>query len=68
MLHASAGCDDELIETDLLRAIAVARCQGANLFELRAATSLVRLWQAEGRTAEAHQLLEPIHDWFSQER
>ena len=68
LLHASAGRDDGVIEPELLRAIALARRQGANLFELRAATSLAKLWQAQGRTVEARQVLEPIHGWFSQDR
>ena len=68
LLHTGAGHDDGAIEAELLRAIALARRQGANLFELRAATSLAQLWQAQGRTAEAGQVLGPIHGWFSEDR
>ena len=32
--------------------------------ELRAAMSLARLWQQQGRRAEAHALLDPIYGWF----
>ncbi len=34
--------------------------------ELRAATSLARLWVERGRRAEAHELLAPVYDWFTE--
>src|SRR5262249_59983594 len=43
----------------------VARQQDARSFELRAATSLSRLWQAQGKRAEAHQLLAESYGWFT---
>ena len=36
------------------------------ILELRAATSLARLWQHEGKRAEAHALLAPIYGWFTE--
>ncbi|HEX6113924.1 MAG TPA: hypothetical protein VFZ10_16595, partial [Geminicoccaceae bacterium] len=48
------------------QALAVARDQGAHLWELRAATSLARLWRDQGRRAEAHDLLAPIYGWFTE--
>jgi predicted ATPase len=48
------------------QAIAVARDQGARLWELRAATSLARLLREQGRRAEAHDLLAPIYGWFTE--
>jgi predicted ATPase len=48
------------------RALAVARRQGAKSHELRGATSLARLWRARGRLREAHRLLAPLYDWFTE--
>jgi class 3 adenylate cyclase/predicted ATPase len=48
------------------QALAVAREQGAHLWELRAATSLARLWRNQGRRAEAHDLLAPVYGWFTE--
>ena len=47
-------------------ALAVARRQEAKLWELRAATSLGRLWQEQGKTTEARQLVEDIYGWFTE--
>ncbi len=41
-------------------------CKGAKSWELRAATSLARLWRDQGKRAEAHDLLAPIYDWFTE--
>jgi len=48
------------------QALAVARRQQAKAWELRAATSLSRLWQQQGKRAEAYDLLAPIYDWFTE--
>jgi predicted ATPase len=48
------------------QALAVARDQGASLWELRAATSLARLWAEQGQRAEARDLLAPIYGWFTE--
>ena len=48
------------------QAIAFAQEQEARLWELRAATSLARLWQGQGKTKEAHDLLAPVYDWFTE--
>jgi class 3 adenylate cyclase/predicted ATPase len=47
-----------------LKAIEVARNQQAKSLELRAAMSLARLWQQQGKKAEAHQMLVEIYGWF----
>jgi class 3 adenylate cyclase/predicted ATPase len=46
--------------------LTVARDQSARLWELRAATSLARLWRDQGRRAEAHDLLAPVYGWFTE--
>ena len=48
------------------QALDVARRQQAKSWELRAATSLSRLWQQQGKRAEAHALLAPIYGWFTE--
>jgi class 3 adenylate cyclase/predicted ATPase len=47
-------------------ALKVARSQSAKSLELRAAMSLSRLWQRQGKTAEARQLLAEIYGWFTE--
>ena len=48
------------------KGIEVARAQTARSWELRAATSLARLWQQQGKHADAHQLLSAIYSWFTE--
>jgi predicted ATPase len=48
------------------QALAIARRQQAKSFELRAAMSLSRLWQRQGKHTEAHELLAPVYDWFTE--
>jgi len=44
----------------------IARRQQAKSLELRAAMSLCRLWQCQGKCAEAPELLGPIYGWFTE--
>jgi len=53
-------------EAYLLKAIEIAQRQQAKSLELRAATSLARLWQSRGRHAEARQMLVEIYGWFTE--
>ena len=48
------------------QALAVARTQGAHLWELRAAMSMARLWRDRGKRAQAHDLLAAVYDWFTE--
>jgi predicted ATPase len=53
-------------ESYLKHAVEVAGRQSAKTLELRAATSLAKLWQELGRGDEARNLLEPIYHWFEE--
>jgi len=48
------------------KAMDVAQNQKAKLFELRAARSLARLLQTQGKEKEAHDLLKSVYDWFTE--
>ena len=48
------------------KAIEISQCQQAKSLELRAATSLARLWQQQGKREEAHKLLSDIYNWFTE--
>jgi predicted ATPase len=48
------------------QALAIARRQQAKSWELRAAMSLARLWQRQGKRAEARELLAEIYGWFTE--
>jgi predicted ATPase len=48
------------------QAIQLAQHQQAKFLELRATVSLARLWQAQGKGAEARQMLAEIYDWFTE--
>jgi class 3 adenylate cyclase/tetratricopeptide (TPR) repeat protein len=53
-------------ESVLQQALHIAHRQQAKSLELRAATSLARLWGEQGRRAEARDLLAPVYDWFTE--
>jgi predicted ATPase len=48
------------------RALAIARAQQAKSWELRAATSLARLWRDQGKRDAAHAVLAPVYGWFTE--
>jgi predicted ATPase len=56
----------EEAETCFHQALDVARRQEAKSLELRAAMSLARLWQQQGKGAEARALLAPVYSWFTE--
>ena len=53
-------------ETCFQHAIRIAQNQSAKSWELRATTSLARLWQSQGKRQEAHDLLAPVYGWFTE--
>jgi len=65
-LLLAAGEDPAQAEACFQNALDVARRQEARSWELRAATSLTRLWQQEGRIADARALLGGVYGWFSE--
>jgi predicted ATPase len=69
LLLAQAGVEKpsvEAAEACFQQALTIARCQQAKSLELRAAMSLARLWQHQGKRAAAHQLLAEIYGWFTE--
>jgi len=58
--------DLEEAEMHYLEAISVAEEQKAKTLELRAATDLARMWFGQGRSNEAHHLLEEVYNWFTE--
>jgi predicted ATPase len=66
LLLRRPGTPQAEAETWLRRALDVARRQQAKSLELRAAMSLARLWQRQGRRAAARELLAPVYGWFTE--
>jgi predicted ATPase len=58
--------DPAKAEDSFRTALAIAREQGTRGYELRAATSLARLWREQGRRGEARVLLAPVYGWFTE--
>jgi predicted ATPase len=60
--------DPKVVEAEecFRQALDVARRQEAKSLELQAATSLARLWQQQGKRAEAHKLLSDVYNWFTE--
>jgi len=52
--------------TYLLNAIKLAQQQDAKSLELRAAVSLSRIWQSQGKKSDAFNLLSEIYGWFEE--
>jgi TOMM system kinase/cyclase fusion protein len=60
------GGPDAQVEACFHHALNTARRQQAKSLELRTAMSLSRLWQHQGKRAEARQMLAPVYNWFSE--
>jgi DNA-binding winged helix-turn-helix (wHTH) protein/predicted ATPase len=65
-LLLAAGADPPEAEAAFARAIEIANAQQTRALELRAATSLARLWCTQDRTDDARQLLQRIYSWFTE--
>ena len=63
--HHAANTPAEA-EGYFLKAIEIAQKQQAKSLELRASMSLARLWQSQGRKAEAHKMLSEVYNWFTE--
>jgi predicted ATPase len=61
-----AKADSAEVESGYQQAIAIAQQQSAKSWELRATASLARLWQQQGKPADARQMLADIYDWFTE--
>jgi class 3 adenylate cyclase/predicted ATPase len=63
---ASSGHKAGAAEVALQAALAVARQQGARMWELRAGCDLARLWAEQGERQKGHELLAPVYGWFKE--
>ena len=61
-----AQCAKPEAEISYLKALEIARSQDAKLREIRAATSLGRLWRDQGKRHEASELVAPVYNWFTE--
>jgi predicted ATPase len=66
LLLRQAVPDEQEAETCFRQAIDVAGQQQAKSLGLRAAMSLARLWQQQGKQDETRELLAPIYGWFTE--
>jgi predicted ATPase len=66
LLLRQAALDATQAEDCFQQALAIARRHQAKSWELRAALSLSRLWQQQGKRTEAYDLLAPIYRWFTE--
>jgi predicted ATPase len=58
--------DESQVETCFQQSLTVAQSQQVKSLELRAATSLARLWQSRGKRQDAYDLLAPVYEWFTE--
>jgi predicted ATPase len=65
-LLLASGADKDEVEAAFLRAIEIARTQQSRSLELRAATSLARLWRSQCRADDARRLLQNLYSWFTE--
>jgi class 3 adenylate cyclase/tetratricopeptide (TPR) repeat protein len=63
---SASNRNEETAEEWLLQAVSIAREQGAPGFELRACTSLARLWHVRGEQQRAYEMLAPVYARFGE--
>jgi hypothetical protein len=66
LLLDAEGAADEMLEGPIKKGLALARSQGAHLFELRLALVITRLLSKKGKGFEARALLAPIYECFTE--
>jgi predicted ATPase len=66
LLRRQAVPDVPQAEACFQQVLTIARRQQARFWELRAATSLARLWRQQGKRIEAYDLLAPVYGWFTE--
>ena len=66
LLLAAPRPDTGQAESCFLRSLDIARTQAAKSLELRAATSLARLWGAQGKIRQGYDLVAPLYAWFTE--
>ncbi len=66
LLLKQATPDVSQAEGYFQQALDIARRQQAKSLQLRAATSLARLWQQQDKRTEARELLAPVYGWFTE--
>jgi predicted ATPase len=66
LLLRRGGGDLHAAEESFAEALKLARQESARLWELRAATSLARLWAEQGERRKAQDLLAPVYGWFTE--
>lgn len=66
LLLKLAAPDASQAEACFHQALDIARQQEAKSWELRAATSLARLWQSQDKCHDAYDLLVPVFEWFTE--
>jgi predicted ATPase len=65
-LLLAGGAPSDEAEAAYVRAMEIARTQQARALELRAATSLARLWHTQGRADDARRVLQNLYSCFTE--
>jgi class 3 adenylate cyclase/predicted ATPase len=66
LILAKASKGRALAEKSFFQSLDIAKKQQAKSWELRTATSLARLWQGQKKLDDAHNILQPVYDWFTE--